>query len=96
MHDYQISPAAMAEKFEVDQCFETFDTRMPNRVKSVSVNGNVLNSLLHAPDPSAFSPQIEKIARFICGRWRADGKFEDHWVRVNKWIPLVLANRDNY
>ncbi|KAJ5963616.1 Terpenoid cyclases/protein prenyltransferase alpha-alpha toroid [Penicillium vulpinum] len=79
LHGYQISPAAMVEKFEVDQCFETFDARMPNRVKSVSVNGNVLNSLLHAPDPSAFTSQIEKIAKFMCGRWNTDRKFEDHW-----------------
>lgn len=83
LHGYQLNPASMAEKFEVDHCFQTFDARMPNRVESVSVNGNVLNSLLHSPDPSAFTSQIEKVATYMCGRWNPDGKFQDHWVSHN-------------
>ncbi|OGM44900.1 hypothetical protein ABOM_006120 [Aspergillus bombycis] len=79
LQGYQISPKGLLDKFEVDHCFETFDNRMPNRVTSVSVNGNVLSSLLHSPDPSAFTAQIEKVARFICSRWQAAGKLEDHW-----------------
>jgi hypothetical protein len=74
----------MTEKFEVDQCFATFDAKIHNRVKSVSVNGNVLNALLHSPDPSAFSSQIEKVARFVCGRWHEEGILEDHWVRCSE------------
>ncbi|KAF7590873.1 hypothetical protein BBP40_002287 [Aspergillus hancockii] len=79
LQGYQISPKGLVDKFEVDHCFETFDNRMPNRVTSVSVNGNVLSSLLHSPDPSVFTAQIEKVTRFICSRWKAIGKLEDHW-----------------
>ncbi|KAE8423113.1 terpenoid cyclases/protein prenyltransferase alpha-alpha toroid [Aspergillus pseudocaelatus] len=79
LQGYQISPKGLVDKFEVGHCVETFDNRMPNRVNSVSVNASVLSSLLHSPDPSAFTAQIEKVARFICSRWKATGKFEDHW-----------------
>lgn len=78
---YKVSPAGMVKRFETDRCFETFDTQMPNRITSVSVNGNVLSSLVHGPDPNAFAPQIEKVARFLCEQWRPDKKLEDHWVR---------------
>ncbi|KAE8376871.1 terpenoid cyclases/protein prenyltransferase alpha-alpha toroid [Aspergillus bertholletiae] len=79
LQGYQISPKGLVDKFEVSHCFETFDSRMPNRVTSVSVNANVLSSFLHGPDPSVFTAQIEKIARFICSQWQAPGRLEDHW-----------------
>ncbi|THC87552.1 hypothetical protein EYZ11_013003 [Aspergillus tanneri] len=80
MHGYQASPAKMLKKFEVDDSVQTFDERLPTRVTSISVNCNVLNSILRSPHPSMFTSQITKIVRFICGRWDPEGHFVDHWV----------------
>ncbi|KAE8151971.1 terpenoid cyclases/protein prenyltransferase alpha-alpha toroid [Aspergillus avenaceus] len=79
LQGYHVTPQGLIDKFEVEHCFETFDDRMPNRVSSVSVNGNVLSALLHSPDPGAVTAQIEKVAQFMCSRWKATGKFEDQW-----------------
>ncbi|RAH55298.1 ent-kaurene synthase [Aspergillus piperis CBS 112811] len=76
---YEVSHANLIKNFEGEDCFETFDDRMPQRVTSVSVNGNVLNCLLSSPDPSAYTPQIEKIAKFMCTKWSKEKMLNDHW-----------------
>ncbi|OJZ91051.1 hypothetical protein ASPFODRAFT_203518 [Aspergillus luchuensis CBS 106.47] len=76
---YEVSRANLIKSFEGDDCFETFDDRMPQRVTSVSVNGNVLNCLLSSPDPSAYTSQIEKIAKFMCTKWSKEKMLNDHW-----------------
>ncbi|KAF9893954.1 hypothetical protein FE257_008925 [Aspergillus nanangensis] len=100
LHGYNISPSGLAQRFETDRCFETFDDQMPNRVTSVSVNGNALNALLHSPDPDLFAPQIDKVARFLCDRWKAQGKIQDHWNMTEYYgimhiaqslVPLLIA-----
>ncbi|PYI35302.1 hypothetical protein BP00DRAFT_453997 [Aspergillus indologenus CBS 114.80] len=80
LNGYNLSPVGLVARFEVEDCFATFDTKMPKRVKSISVNGNVLCSLLQCPTPSAFVPQIEKVARFLCNQWRTHPTdIQDHW-----------------
>ncbi|RAH78357.1 hypothetical protein BO86DRAFT_402900 [Aspergillus japonicus CBS 114.51] len=46
LNGYNLSPVGLVARFEVEDCFATVDTKMPKRVKSISVNGNVLCSLL--------------------------------------------------
>jgi hypothetical protein len=70
----------MIQRFEGDDCFLTFDDKLPNRVASVSVNGNVLSALLRSPTPDLVAAQIEKVARFLCAEWRRQKTFHDHWV----------------
>lgn len=81
---YAVSRANLIRKFECDDGFETFDDRMPQRVTSVSVNGNVLSCLLSSSDPSAFTPQIENIAKFMCTKWSKEKTLHDHWVPALK------------
>ncbi|KAA8645203.1 uncharacterized protein ATNIH1004_009420 [Aspergillus tanneri] len=88
MHGYQASPAKMLKKFEVDDSVQTFDERLPTRVTSISVNCNVLNSILRSPHPSMFTSQITKIVRFICGRWDPEGHFVDHW-NISEYYGLM-------
>ncbi|KAI9376183.1 terpenoid cyclases/protein prenyltransferase alpha-alpha toroid [Aspergillus egyptiacus] len=101
LQGYHKSPSGLLRRFEVDQCFETFDHQLPNRVTSVSVNGNVLNALLHSPDPNALSPQIEKVARFLCKKWGPTETLQDHWNMSEYYgimhiaqslIPLLIAH----
>ncbi|KAL2808541.1 terpenoid cyclases/protein prenyltransferase alpha-alpha toroid [Aspergillus granulosus] len=91
LHGYHISPSDMVQRFETEQCFETFDDQLPNRVTSVSVNGNVLNALLHSPDRNSFTSQIEKVARFLCTRWEAQEKLQDHWNMSEFYGIMHLA-----
>ncbi|KAL4862195.1 hypothetical protein BDV12DRAFT_207367 [Aspergillus spectabilis] len=76
---FNISQSSMIQRFEGHESFDTFDDQLPNRVSSVSVNGNVLNALLHSPNPDSFAPQIEKIARFLCSQWEQQRFIHDHW-----------------
>ncbi|KAL2864292.1 terpene synthase family protein [Aspergillus lucknowensis] len=92
LHGYHISLGYMVQRFETEQCFETFDDQLPNRVTSVSVNGNVLGSLLHSPDRDSFASQIEKVATFLCTRWEEqEGKLQDHWNMSEFYGILHLA-----
>ena len=84
LHGYHISPSEMVQRFEEDEYFETFDKQVPNRVVSISVNGNVLNAILRSPDSHCFTTQVDKIARFLCTRWVPHEILQDHWVRKSR------------
>ncbi|GKZ61970.1 hypothetical protein AnigIFM49718_009037 [Aspergillus niger] len=88
---YEISRANLIKKFECDDGFETFDDRMPQRVTSVSVNGNVLSCLLSSSDPSAFTPQIENIAKFMCTKWSKEKTLHDHWNLTEYYGIMHIA-----
>ncbi|KAL3429765.1 hypothetical protein BDV09DRAFT_202743 [Aspergillus tetrazonus] len=79
LNDCRASPVGMIQRFEGDDFFLTFDDKLPNRVASVSVNGNVLSALLRSPTPDLFAAQIEKVARFLCAEWRRQKTLHDHW-----------------
>ncbi|KAL4744449.1 hypothetical protein BDW72DRAFT_209005 [Aspergillus terricola var. indicus] len=86
------SPAGMIQRFEGDDCFLTFDDTLPNRVASVSVNGNVLGALLRSPEPDIFAAQIEKVARFLCAQWRQQETLHDHWNISQYYCIMHIAH----
>ncbi|KAL4741655.1 hypothetical protein BDV11DRAFT_212865 [Aspergillus similis] len=79
LNDCKTSPVGMIQRFEGDDYFLTFDDKLPNRVASVSVNGNVLGALLRSPEPDIFAAQIEKVARFLCAQLKRQKILHDHW-----------------
>jgi hypothetical protein len=71
-----VLPNAMIAEFETDTHFRTYTAE---RNSSFSANCNVLNALLHVPDPNMYSSQISKAATFLCDSW-CDGTVRDKWV----------------
>ncbi|KAL4930283.1 terpene synthase family protein [Aspergillus undulatus] len=88
---YKVSPVAMIRRFEGDECFKTFDDRVPNSLTSMSANANVLNCLVHSPDPDAFSAQIEKVAKFLCERSSEGKKLVDHWNTSEFYTIMTIT-----
>jgi hypothetical protein len=82
-------PRALIQAYESKEYFITYPGE---RTPSFSVNCNVLDALLHSPNPSDFTVQIEKAARYLCKRWyESNDPIMDKWVRSN--YPDLLALR---
>ena len=76
----------LVQEFEASDHFKTYSME---RNPSLSANCNVLNALLHTPEPEKYIKQIEKCTSFLCNQWWiSDGKIEDKWVRLTSVIPL--------
>jgi hypothetical protein len=68
----------MVAEFEAPTHFKTYSLE---RNPSLSANCNVLNALLHTPNPDIYLAQIEKCVRFLCQEWWQSGnRLEDKWV----------------
>ncbi|PYI24701.1 hypothetical protein BO99DRAFT_448377 [Aspergillus violaceofuscus CBS 115571] len=100
LNGYNLSPVSLVTRFEVEDCFATFDTKISKHVKSISVNGNMLYSLPQYPTPSTIVPQIEKVARFLCKQWRTHStEIQDHWnisfyytlMRIAQPLALLMS-----
>jgi hypothetical protein len=77
----------LVQEFEALDHFKTYSME---RNPSLSANCNVLNALLHTPEPEKYMKQIEKCISFLCNQWWiSDGKIEDKWVRL---IPVISLN----
>lgn len=75
------SPQALIKSYEGKEYFVTYPGE---RTPSFSVNCNVLDALLHCPNPSDFTPQIEKATRYLCKRWyESNEPVMDKWVRFH-------------
>ncbi len=74
------SPEGLVRAFEAENHFRTY---LGERDPSFSVNCNVLEALLHSPNPATYESQIEKAARFVFDRWyRSNDPIRDKWVCV--------------
>jgi hypothetical protein len=83
-------PQALIQAYESKEYFITYPGE---RTPSFSVNCNVLDALLHSPNPSDFIAQIEKAARYLCKRWyESNDPIMDKWVRLTILIRSPLAN----
>jgi hypothetical protein len=71
---------ALIKEFEAPTHFRTYSLE---RNPSLSANCNVLNALLHVPNPDTCISQIEKCTRFLCEQWwNIIGRLEDKWVSI--------------
>lgn len=68
----------MISMFENDTHFKTYTSE---RNSSFSANCNVLNALVHVPDPGLYLTQILKATTFLCKAWY-DGPLIDKWVSI--------------
>jgi hypothetical protein len=75
------NPQVLIESYEAKDYFITYPGE---RTPSFSVNCNVLDALLHSPNPSDFTPQIEKTTRYLCKRW-----YESNEPIMDKWVRFV-------
>src|SRR5947209_10496167 len=72
-------PRALIQAYESKEYFITYPGE---RTPSFSVNCNVLDALLHSPNPSDYIVQIQKAARYLCKRWyESNDPIMDKWVR---------------
>lgn len=74
------TPTRMCEVFAADTHSRTYTGE---RYSSFTANCNALLALLNHGEPSTYSIEIEKVARFLCDyRWRSDGKIKDKRVAL--------------
>ena len=76
------SPDGLLKSFQGKDHFFTYPKE---RNPSLSVNGNVLMTLLRLSNPGTdYSSAIEKCIQFLCRRWwEADGLLDDKWVSIS-------------
>ncbi|THU98666.1 hypothetical protein K435DRAFT_837980 [Dendrothele bispora CBS 962.96] len=80
----------MIEAFEVSTHFQCYQHE---RNPSVTVNCNVLMTLLHYPDPNKYSKQILKASEFVINEyWNSNRVVEDKW-HASPWYPGLVATR---
>jgi hypothetical protein len=80
---------ALIKEFEAPTHFRTYSLE---RNPSLSANCNVLNGLLHVPNPNNNIQQVEKCARFLCEEWwQADGPLEDKWNLTAQYPTMLLV-----
>ena len=83
-------PRALIQAYESKEYFITYPGE---RTPSFSVNCNVLDTLLHSPNPSDFIVQIEKTAHYLCKRWyELNDPIMDKWVRSTILIRSPHTN----
>ncbi|PYI10667.1 aphidicolan-16beta-ol synthase [Aspergillus sclerotiicarbonarius CBS 121057] len=77
------------EDFEMPTHFRTYPGE---RDPSFSANCNVLQALLHQPDPLQYGSQITKIVAFLCDWWwKADNGLGDKWNTSHLYSSLLLV-----
>ncbi|KAI1347250.1 hypothetical protein F5Y01DRAFT_329821 [Xylaria sp. FL0043] len=84
----QPSPSAMIEQFQAVGHFETYKRE---RNASLSTNCNVLDALLHSPNPAEYAGQISDLASFICDAYFA-GRVRDKW-NVSEYYSTMLVSQ---
>ena len=82
-----ISPDQMIAEFETKSHFQTYKAE---RNASFSANCNVLNALLHDPEPVKYLSQIHKTANFLCDSWWA-GSLKDKWNLAPQYAMMLLT-----
>ncbi|KAJ2985001.1 hypothetical protein NUW58_g5768 [Xylaria curta] len=84
-----VSPKSLIETFEGENHFITYKGE---RDPSPTANCNALLALLHQPDVSVYSSQIEKIARFLIDFWwTSDGKTAEKWNICYLYPSVLMA-----
>ncbi|KAJ8132166.1 hypothetical protein O1611_g1462 [Lasiodiplodia mahajangana] len=81
------SPAAMVTEFRVNKHFQTYKYE---RNASLSTNCNVLDALLHAPDPAEYTSQIVELAQFICDAYFS-GSIRDKWNASEYYSTMLIC-----
>ena len=88
------SPEGLVKAFEVGKHFMTYPRE---RDSSFSVNCNVLEALLHCPNPAPHTPQIEKTARFVYNWWyKSNDPIRDKWVSLDILLTVVTDHGRTY
>jgi hypothetical protein len=83
------NPRALIESYEAKAYFITYPGE---RTPSFSVNCNVLEALLHSPNPSQFTPQIEKAASYLCQRWyNSNEPVMDKWNISSSYSVMLMS-----
>jgi len=70
------SPDKMIDEFEASNHFFTYKEE---RNESFSANCNVLDAILHSPNPADYYGPIAKVTRFLCRVWYS-ARVQDKWV----------------
>ena len=90
--EHKTSPDAMLASFETESHFKTYPLE---RDPSFSANCNVLLALLHVEDPSPFTLQIDKAARFLHKHFRESPSLnvQDKWnlSPLYSWMLMSQA-----
>ncbi|KAK8012234.1 Ent-kaurene synthase [Apiospora marii] len=81
------SPERLVQEFESAESFRSYHQETSG---SLSANCNVLDALLHAPSPAAYSSQIVKLCRFICHGFQV-GQIEDKWHLSENYSRALAA-----
>ncbi|PYH91566.1 ent-kaurene synthase [Aspergillus ellipticus CBS 707.79] len=84
----QGDPSSLVQYFEATDHFQTYQLE---RDPSFSANANILLALLIAPDPGAYSQQIEKAVKFMLSRWE-DGALRDKWNLAAEYSEMLLGS----
>ncbi|PWY80853.1 aphidicolan-16beta-ol synthase [Aspergillus sclerotioniger CBS 115572] len=88
-HPVNNSVQRMIEGFEQPTHFRTYPGE---RDPSFSANCNVLQALLHQPNPSYYAAQISKIVGFLSKWWwNADNGLGDKWNTSHLYSSLLLV-----
>ncbi|KAK3637396.1 hypothetical protein LTR56_008711 [Elasticomyces elasticus] len=86
---HETSLDSLLKHFESDLYFKTYSLE---RDPSFSANCNVLAALLHAPDPTKYAAQIEKVVRFLLGIYQEQGlNIRDKWNISSLYSLMLLA-----
>ena len=73
---FPTSPERLIADFENSTHFRTFKQESN---ASLSTNCNVLDALLHSPNPGRYVKSISKAAEYLCDAWYS-GQIKDKWV----------------
>ncbi|KAK8103054.1 hypothetical protein PG984_016200 [Apiospora sp. TS-2023a] len=83
------SPRSMIRVFEVETHFCTY---AGERDPSPTANCNALLALLHQPDVSLYSAEIQKLAKFLCEVWwNTDGRIADKWNTCYLYPSVLIV-----
>lgn len=67
----------MVAEFETPTHFRTYHNEQNS---SMSANCNMLQALLHCPNPNQYIAQINKVTQFLCNSFY-EGHLRDKWVK---------------